>query len=156
MIKIPDTGPDAGSDTVSENPALTGGVFRSGPDNPHKRIADMVDFGIGAGRDFNDMLANAGPDRIADLIEFGDNDLDTPHPDPHKLIVDMIDNGDDHFEFAGAESASEAAGADKRVPPRVGLRCRKNQPEPMRWRSGAAKPWWSMSSHPGRLTIACG
>jgi hypothetical protein len=45
MTEIPNTGPHAGSDSVTENPALTGGVFRSGPDNPHKMIADMIESG---------------------------------------------------------------------------------------------------------------
>ena len=43
----------------------------------------------------------------------------------NKSIADMIDVGDDHFEFASAESVGEARRRGQRVSPRLGLRCRK-------------------------------
>ena len=127
MTEIPNTGPDAGSDTVAENPALTGGVFRSGPDNPHKRIVDMINSGDNvmsvAGQDFNDMLlASAGPERCADLIDTGDNLDDGPRADRLKAIADMIESGDDLFDGRpGAEGAGEAEGAENASPRALGF-----------------------------------
>jgi hypothetical protein len=43
MTEVPKAGPDAGSDSIAENPALTGGVFRSGSDDPHEAIARMIE-----------------------------------------------------------------------------------------------------------------
>jgi hypothetical protein len=50
MTEVPKAGPDAGSDSIPENPALNGGVFRSGVDFAHmaaagqcEKIAALID-----------------------------------------------------------------------------------------------------------------
>src|SRR5258705_1341858 len=45
MTEVPKAGSDAGSDSIPENPALTGGVFRSSFDDPHETIAALIDGG---------------------------------------------------------------------------------------------------------------
>ena len=45
----------------------------------------------------------------------------------NKSIADMIDAGDDHFEFASAESVGEAAGAENASPRAWGFDV-ENQP----------------------------
>ncbi len=85
----------------------------------------MIDFGddvmSGAGQDLNDMLANAGPNRVADLVEFGDDYLDPPQPNAQKLIVDVVNRGDDRFEGTGAVGAGEAEGAENASPRALGF-----------------------------------
>lgn len=62
------------------------------------------------GQDFNDMLATAEPERIADLIDNADNFLD-----PYTEIADMLESGDD--DLGGpVEGASEAQGAQSAAP----------------------------------------
>jgi hypothetical protein len=56
MTEVPKAGPEAGPDSIPENPALTGGVFRSGVD-------------------FADVAAGGRFEEIASMIDGGDDTL---------------------------------------------------------------------------------
>ena len=91
MTEVPNAGPDAGSDSIPENPALAGGVFRSGVD-------------------FADVAVAGRFEEIASMIESGDDSIGAGAGDDREAAEPVLRAGDLGRQGRGGQRAAIRAG----------------------------------------------